>query len=185
MADAESIRQSVESRAPFSTWLGVVLLFALFGIIVAAVIGPSSRTDNYEQIRAKNRIEKLKAIRETDAKQLTTYSWIDKNKGAVGLPIDRAMELTVTELAAKKPAAAYPIATPTPAGAANAAASPAPAASAAKPAASPQPSAAPAAAASSPAANASPAPPKGAASPAPAASPSASASPAPAKAPLT
>jgi hypothetical protein len=130
MVDTESIRQSVESRAPLSAWLGVVILFALFGVIVFAVIGPAPRGDSYEQMRAQKRTEKLKTLREGDAKQLTTYSWIDKTKGVVGLPIDRAMTLTITELAAKKPAVAYPIATPAPeASAVPAAPSPAPAAS--------------------------------------------------------
>src|ERR1700738_2912214 len=98
MADAESLRQAVQSRAPFSTWLGVVLLLVLFGVIVLAVIGPAPRGDNYEKKRAKDRAEKLKTLREADAKELTTYGWIDKNKGVVRLPIERAMELTVAEL---------------------------------------------------------------------------------------
>src|SRR5438552_10238114 len=113
MADAESIRQVAQSRAPFSTWLGVVLLFALFGVIVLAVIGPSPRGDDYEQKRAKAREEKLKTLHE-EAKALGTYGWIDKTKGVARLPIDRAMQLTVAELAGKKPTAAGPIATPAP-----------------------------------------------------------------------
>src|ERR1700736_184280 len=108
MTDAESISQITQSRAPFSTWLGVVLLFALFGVIVLAVIGPAPRSDDYEQKRAKAREEKLKTAREEDAKALTTYGWIDKNKGAVRIPIERAMELTVADLAKKKPAKAGP-----------------------------------------------------------------------------
>jgi hypothetical protein len=140
MADTESIRQAVESPAPFSTWLGVVLLFSLFGAIVFAVVGPAPRGDTYEQTRARKRLEKLKTLREGDAKQLTTYSWIDKTKGVVGLPIDRAMTLTVAELGAKKPAAAYPIATPVP----EASAIPAgPATASPAPAPSPTPSGTP------------------------------------------
>src|SRR5438552_15084955 len=99
MADAESIRQVAQSRAPFSAWLGVVLLFALFGIIVLAVIGPAPRGDNYEQKRAKDRAEKLKTLREQDIAALTTYGWSDKNKGTARIPIERAMELTTAELA--------------------------------------------------------------------------------------
>jgi len=161
MADTEAIRQQVQSRAPFSTWLGVVFLFLLFGAIVLAVIGPAPRSDNYEKSRAEKRVEKLKALTDANAKQLTTYGWIDKKKGSVHLPIDRAMELTVTELSAKKPGPAYPIATPTPA-AAGGAASPAPAAApkasgTPAPAASPQSSAAPAPASPSPSASATPA----------------------------
>src|SRR6266571_5792443 len=112
MADAESIRQLARSRAPFSVWLGIVLLFALFGVIVLAIIGPAPRGDTYEQKRAKAREEKLKVAREEDAKALGSYAWIDKNKGVARIPIERAMELTVADLAQKKPAPAGPIATP-------------------------------------------------------------------------
>src|SRR5947209_19795092 len=59
MANAESIRQTARSRAPLSTWLAVVLIFALFGVIVLAIIGPMPRGSDYEETRAKKRIEKL------------------------------------------------------------------------------------------------------------------------------
>jgi hypothetical protein len=110
MADADSIREAVRARAPFSTWVGVVGLFFLFGIIVLALVGPAPRSDTYEQERAKKRIDNLKAARDADAKELGSYGWIDKNKGVVRVPIDRAMELTVAELSRQSPAAAYPIA---------------------------------------------------------------------------
>jgi hypothetical protein len=127
MADTDPI----QSPAPFSTWVGVVLLFVLFGAIVVAIIGPSPRGDSYEKMRAENRMKKLKDERDEDAKNLTTYAWIDKNKGTVRLPIERAMELTLADLATKKPAPAYPIASPVAAAAAGgqSVASPAPAAS--------------------------------------------------------
>src|SRR5215217_412358 len=128
MADTQSARGIAYSRAPFSTWLGVVFLFVLFGLIVLAIIGPSPRTSDYEETRAKKRIEKLKALHEETQKDLTTYAWSDKNKGVARIPIDRAMELTVAELAQKKPAPAGPIATPA-AQTAPTGASPAPAAS--------------------------------------------------------
>src|SRR5260370_42622022 len=110
MADSSSTRQVAQSRAPFSTWLGVVLLFAFFGVIVLAVVGPAPRGDTYEQKRAKAREEKLKSARDEETKTLTTYSWIDKNKGVARIPITRAMELTVAELDRKKPSPGGPIA---------------------------------------------------------------------------
>lgn len=134
MADTESLRQIAHSRAPLSTWLGVMLLFALFGIIVLAVIGPMPRGSDYEETRAKKRMEVLKTVREDAEKSLTTYTWIDKNKGVVRIPISRAMELTTADLAKQKPASAGPIATPQ-------VQSPAPATSPA-PAGSPKPGAA-------------------------------------------
>ena len=133
MADTESLGHIAHSRAPLSTWLGVVLLFALFGVIVLAIIGPMPRGSDYEETRAKKRMENLKTAQEDAEKALNTYAWVDKNKGVVRIPIGRAMELTATDLAQKKPVAAGPIATPpaaqaSPGGAASAAAS-APAAS--------------------------------------------------------
>jgi hypothetical protein len=164
MADTESLRQVVHSRAPLSTWLGIVLLFMLFGVIVLAVIGPGPRGSDYEETRAKKRMENLKTSHEEAEKALTTYGWIDKNKGVARVPIERAMELTVADLAQQKPAPAGPIATPPPQ-ATTAPASPAPAASpqpgAAQPSATPATKAPPSpspAAQQSPAAPASPAP---------------------------
>src|SRR5215831_7930393 len=179
MADTQSARSIAYSRAPFSTWLGIVCLFVLFGLIVLAMIGPSPRGSDYEETRSKKRMEKLKALHEETQKELTTYAWVDKNKGVARIPIDRAMELTVADLAQKKPAPAGPIATP--AAQAAPAAVP-PTGGSPPPAAHQQPDtvkpAQPSAPAGSPAA-------QGAASPPPAAqqSPPAAASPAPATTP--
>ena len=112
MAATESLRQVAHARAPWSVWFGIVLLFALFGVIVLAIIGPSPRRSDYEETRAKKRVENLKTLREEADKALTTYGWIDKTKGLARIPIERAMELTVADLAKQKPAPAGPIATP-------------------------------------------------------------------------
>src|SRR5258705_1894639 len=128
MAETQSAHSIAYTRAPFSTWLGIVCLFVWFGLIVLAVIGPSPRTSDYEETRAKKRMEKLKTLHEETQKDLTTYAWVDKNKGVARIPIDRAMEVTVADLAQKNPAPAGPIATPA-AQTAPAGASPAPAAS--------------------------------------------------------
>jgi hypothetical protein len=150
MANTESIREIAHSRAPLSTWFGIVLLFALFGIIVLAIIGPMPRGSDYEETRAKKRMEQLKTVRDDAEKALNTYAWVDKSKGVARIPIGRAMELTVGDLAKQKPAPAGPIATPQ-------AQSPAPATSAA-PAASPKPGAAQTTASPSAQASSSPSP---------------------------
>jgi hypothetical protein len=175
MADTQSAPSIAYTRAPFSTWLGIVCLFVLFGLIVLAVIGPSPRTSDYEETRAKKRMEKLKALHEESQKELTTYAWVDKNKGVARIPIDRAMEVTVADLAQKKPAPAGPIATPAAPAAPPTGGSPAPAASQQPGAAQP---AQPSAPAGSPAAQSAAAP-----SPATQPSPPAPASPAPATTP--
>jgi hypothetical protein len=174
MADTQSAPSIAYTRAPFSTWLGIVCLFVLFGLIVLAVIGPSPRTSDYEETRAKKRMEKLKTLHEESQKELTTYAWVDKNKGVARIPIDRAMEVTVADLAQKKPAPAGPIATPA-AQTAPAGASPAPAAPQQPGTAQPAQPSAPAGSPAGPGA-ASPSPatrqsPPGPASPAPATTP--------------
>lgn len=187
MADTESLRQIAHSRAPLSTWLGVMLLFALFGVIVLAVIGPMPRGSDYEETRAKKRMQTMKTVREGAEKALNTYAWIDKNKGVARIPISHAMELTTDELAKQKPAPAGPIATPqaqSPAAPTSPASSASPKPGAAQPAGSPSISAP--AASASPAAQTSASPQTQApASPPPAAqsSPGAPASPSPATTP--
>ncbi len=184
MADSESLRRIAYSPTPFSTWLGIVCLFVVFGLIVLAVIGPLPRGSDYEEARAKKRMERLKALHEENQKALTTYAWVDKNKGVARIPIDRAMELTVADLAQKKPVPAGPIATPPPAQASPAAAvipapgSPAPAGSPTSGAAQPSPQAG---APASPQGAAVSSPPASAMLPSPAAqhSPPPSSSPAP------
>ena len=174
MAGTESLRQVAHARAPLSAWFGIVLLFALFGVIVLAIIGPSPRRSDYEETRAKKRVENLKTLREEAGKALTTYGWIDKNKGVARVPIERAMELTVADLAKQKPAPAGPIATPETQATAGAGASPAPA--------SPAPAGSPQSGGASPTAP-SPAQAPASASPAAQPSPPSPASPSPAKSP--
>ncbi len=177
MADPESLRQIAHSRAPLSTWLGVVLLFALFGVIVLAVIGPMPRGSDYEEMRAKKRMEQLKSVREDAEKALNTYAWVDKNKGVVHIPISRAIELTTADLAKQKPAPAGRIATPqaqSPAPPTSPTPEASPKPGAAQPAGSPSTSA-PAASASPPAQTAASPSTQAPSSPSPATQPAASA----------
>ena len=129
----------------FSTWIGVVLLFAFFGLLAMVIVRASPRGDSYEAKRAKARAEKLEAAQKENMSALTTYAWVDKTKGVARIPIEKAMQLSMAELAQKKPAPANPIAAP----------ETSPAAPATSPAGSPTP--APTAAAS-PAASGTPKP---------------------------
>ena len=100
-----------QPRSMFGTWVGIVLLFAIFGLFVWVVMGAMPRGDDYEQKRAAARMEKLKTTKEEAATALQKYGWVDKTAGVARLPIRRAMELSVAELAQKKPVPANPIAT--------------------------------------------------------------------------
>ncbi len=149
MAQPETSLRFEQPRSTFGTWLGVVLLFLVFGLFVWVVIGAMPRTTNYEEKRAQARQEKLDKLHQEVNPQLHDYAWVDQAKGTARIPIHRAMELTVADLAQRKPAPAGPIAAPAPAAAAPSTSD----------AAAPQPgpqAAAPAVPAPAPAASASP-----------------------------
>lgn len=109
MATNESEFRIEQPRSVFGTWIAVVLLFCVVGLIVWVIMGAMPRGDNYEQKRAQARQEKLKTATEEFNKALHTYGWVDKEKGVVRVPIERGMELAVAELAQRKPAPANPI----------------------------------------------------------------------------
>jgi len=116
---------------PFGAWLGIVLLFLFFGIFVLVLVAATPHGNTYEAKRAEAREKKLNDARKAATQELNSYAWVDKGKGIARIPVDRAMELTLRDLASKKPAPANPIATPAEA----ASASPPPAAPTAAPAA--------------------------------------------------
>ena len=112
---------------PFGAWLGIVLLFLFFGIFVLVLVAATPHGNTYEAKRAEAREKKLNDARKAATQELNSYAGVDKGKGIARIPIDRAMELTLRDLASKKPAPANPIQTP--AQAPTSGASPAPAVS--------------------------------------------------------
>ena len=136
---AVSATSQTSERAPisFRAWLGVVLLFLFFGIFVLVLVAIAPHGNTYEAKRAEAREKKLNDARNAATQELNSYAWVDKGKGIARIPIDRAMELTLRDLASKKPAPANPIETPAQAPASGAspapAVSPAPAAAAGTP----------------------------------------------------
>src|SRR6476620_11313744 len=126
---AVSATPQTPEHAPFSfrAWLGIVLLFLFFGIFVLVLVAIAPHGNTYEAKRAEAREKKLNDARNAATQELNSYAWVDKGKGIARIPIDRAMELTLRDLASKKPAPANPIETPAQAPASGA--SPAPAVS--------------------------------------------------------
>jgi len=137
MAEVTSPPTAARPPISFGAWLGVVLLFLFFGIFVFVLVAATPHGNNYEQKRAEARKKKLNDARNAAAQELNSYAWVDKGKGVARIPIDRAMQLTLRDLASKKPEPANPLATP--AEAAAPAASPPPPAVSPATAASPTP----------------------------------------------
>jgi hypothetical protein len=98
----------------FSTWLGMVLLFAFFGLLALVIVKASPRGSDYEKKRAEARMKKLEDAQKENLTALNSYAWIDKTKGVARIPIDHAIGIMLVELADKKPTAAGPIAASSP-----------------------------------------------------------------------
>ena len=94
----------------------IVFLFAVFAaflLVIRYFYQPSTTSafnaapDNVPKelewrANAASRRLTLKELREAEAAQISGYAWIDQKAGVVRLPIDRAMELTARDLAAKQ-----------------------------------------------------------------------------------
>jgi hypothetical protein len=116
------------STAIIVTGLVMVLLFCLFVIFL---VSQGQSIPNVEEVKAETRLKNLADLNVENQKILTQYRWIDKSKGVVGIPIDRAMDLVLVQLQSTQPHPAGPVNTPA------APASPAPSPNQASPAPSP------------------------------------------------
>jgi hypothetical protein len=175
------MKAAAHSRPLWLVLAGGFLLLLLFVIAVRLLtaLAPAPQED---AARAAERTKAHQELEAENAKKLQNYAWVDKAKGTLQIPIERAMELAIVELNSKKPTAAGPVATPAPSPAASPAASPAPAAPPTAPAA-PAPAAPPAAAPTASPAAAPPAAPSASPAAAPAVSPAAAPTPSPAASP--
>ena len=93
-------------RSPSRFW-AFVLAFALIGLfyfIGNAVLGRSAaRFQDADAERDAERYKIKKELGEAADKATAGVGWVNKDKGVVRLPIDRAMQLEVDRLKAKKP----------------------------------------------------------------------------------
>ncbi len=69
---------------------------------------------SHDAQRRDLRLKNLDDLTVENQKILTNYRWIDKGKGIVAIPIERAMELVIPDLSANHPHAAGPITPPVP-----------------------------------------------------------------------
>src|SRR5437879_4013408 len=108
----------------FRTFVVTIAGFLLFGVLTAWVL-KSIKIEDIDVKRGEDRAKNLTELRKADDEVLNSdnYVWIDKSKGVVRLPLKRALELTATELATKKPREAGLI-PPSPSPSPEAAASP-------------------------------------------------------------
>lgn len=73
--------------------LGAVLVVA--GLVWA--MKHYTTPEDLTAARAAERAKNLTELRSAEQQAMDTYDWVDKTKGVVRLPIERAMELTVAD----------------------------------------------------------------------------------------
>ena len=95
-------------------FVGLVLVL-LIGGLIALVVWQRQGIPTYDEQRRELRLKNLAELNAENQKTLTQYRWVDKSKGVVGIPIDRAMQLVLSDLQASRPHPAGPISTPAPA----------------------------------------------------------------------
>ena len=107
-----------------------LVMILLFLGLVALLVEQRRHVQTYDEARKEQRLKNLADLNAENEKILTQYHWVDKAKGIVGIPIDQAMNLVLTELQSVRPHAAGPITNPLPAASPSPSASPTPAAGA-------------------------------------------------------
>ncbi len=118
--------ESAETKSAWPMFIGALVMIGAFLVIALLLRGvaPSGATDDTE--KAETRRTNLASLEETDHEELNTYGWVDREKGSVRLPIAEAMTAEIALLNQQEPRPAYPVATPAPAVAADAAPADAP-----------------------------------------------------------
>jgi hypothetical protein len=127
-------KNTQKNRVSLSVILTSLVMMLLFVGLAAFLVSQRENIPTVDEQTAEVRLKNLAELNAENQKLLTQYHWVDKSKGVVGIPIDRAMDLVVAQLQANEPHAAGPI---NPPAVAPAAASPAPSPTAQMPGAHP------------------------------------------------
>jgi hypothetical protein len=103
---AEHKQKGKNSAPMIITGLVMVLLFCGFVIFL---VSQGQSIPDVEELHAQARLKNLADLNSENQKVLAQYHWVDKSKGVVGIPIDRAMELVLVPLQSNKPHPAGPV----------------------------------------------------------------------------
>jgi hypothetical protein len=90
---------TVQDRRAWSmiTLIGVILSLSLFVVLVGILFWFTSVNFRATPLEGKTPEQKLRELQATDRTSLSNYGWVDRAKGIVRLPIDRAMTLLLEE----------------------------------------------------------------------------------------
>jgi hypothetical protein len=103
---------SRENQTSLLTLVTVAVMLAVFAGLVWFVVEQQRAIPTRDDQQREERLKNLAALNADNQKILTTYRWVDKDKGVVGIPIERAMDLEVKDLSTNHPHPAGPIVLP-------------------------------------------------------------------------
>ena len=86
----------------FGAAIGGFAIFVVILLVAYLPKQPAPLGDGAPKRSPEERKAALAELRAHEAQVSTSYAWIDQSKGVVQLPVDRAVELTLGELSAKK-----------------------------------------------------------------------------------
>ena len=105
-----------KSRVSVGTIFTTLVMLGLFCGLVFAIVWRRQSIPTAADEHREHRLKTLAELNGENNKIVTTYRWIDKKKSVVGIPIERAMTLVLTDLQSNKPHLAGPVAAPSPQG---------------------------------------------------------------------
>src|ERR1700737_5649427 len=100
-----------EQRPKKGTFTGLIIVL-LFAVLVVLLVWQRQGIPTVEDVKKEKRLKTLADLNSENQKILTQYRWIDKAKGVIGIPIERAMDLALVQLQSNKPHPAGPVNSP-------------------------------------------------------------------------
>ncbi len=91
---------------PKKARFGFPYLWTLLGFALVAGLAllqrPGGGESSYDEKRKQERLHRLSALQKEEAIALTTYGWVNKEKGIVRVPVETAMQLALNDLQNRK-----------------------------------------------------------------------------------
>ena len=119
MAESPKVSAGVRARRLVTCGLLVAVVVLVVGLVViglsATVLRPTTASvvlqSDVTPSPEVSSGQMLKSLRATEDATLTSYGWIDRSKGVVGIPIDKAIDLLAQRGLPTQPPSQKPIQT--------------------------------------------------------------------------
>lgn len=101
--------ENQKDRHSFCAIFTTIILVALFCGLDLSMVWRRQGIPSQEEEKKAQRLKVLAELNAQDSETLTKYHWIDRDKGIVGIPMARAMDLVLAELRSNRQHAADPL----------------------------------------------------------------------------